>query len=129
MTSQVIRAEVQLSKTSSASENCETTEVQAKKNAGKPGKAENEANKSRSSSQDLKAGQQAEKNKQQSGSDEDSKTGKVKGGYDSDGKPKDDKLKSGNADKSEKLDKLDGSDEDQEEGQQAFGMLSKRSLM
>jgi hypothetical protein len=127
----VTRAEARSSKTFSASENREATEVQAKKNAENPGKAEKEANKSGSSSQDLQAGQQAEEHKPQSGAGKGSKTGKVKGGYDSDGKLKDDKLKSGRADKSEKLDKSDGSDEDEdeEEGQQAFGMLSKRSLM
>jgi hypothetical protein len=91
--------------------------------------AEKEANKSGSSSQDLKSGRQAEEHKRQSGAGEDSKTGKINGGHDSDGKPKDDKLKSGKVEKSEKSDKSNGTDEEEEEGQQAFGMLSKRSLI
>lgn len=128
-TSQVTLAEVQSSKTSSANDNREATAQQARKNSEKPGKAEKEANKSGNSSQDLKAGRQAEEHKPQSGAGDDSKTGKIKGGHDSDGKPKDDKLKSGKVDKSEKSDKSNGTDDEEEEGPQAFGILSKMSLI
>jgi hypothetical protein len=70
-----------------------------------------------------------------SGANEDSKTGKVKGGHDESGQPKDDKLKGnqkggktegkkdGKSDKESKSEKPEDDEENEEEdkGQQAFG--------
>jgi len=86
-------AETQSSKTSSSNENREATAGQSRKAAEKPGKAEKEANKSGGSSQDNKPGLAVDSKNPEKDSDKDSKTGKIKGGHDESGQPKDEKVK------------------------------------
>jgi hypothetical protein len=123
--SRVSHAEAQSSKTTPANDDREATARRARKEALESGKAEKNANQQGSTSQDTKPEQQHKSPKPESGADTDSKTGKIKGGHDSDGTPKDEKLKSGKKEsKSDKEDKKseDESDE-QDQGEQAFSIL------
>jgi hypothetical protein len=135
--SQTSHAEVQSTKTQPQNENRELTASASRKDAQKEGKAEKSANKAGGSSQDGKPERAVAEKKPSSGADEDSKTGKVKGGHDESGQPKDDKLK-GKGGKIEKDDKKkeehsakdeekqadsqDDEDEEEQQGQQAFSI-------
>jgi len=113
-------AETQSSKTSSANENREATAGQSRKAAENPGKAEKEANKSGGSSQDNKPGLAVDSKKPEKDADKDSKTGKIKGGHDENGQPKDENLKEkagGNKD----VGKKDGGNKDEGKGHEKSG--------
>ena len=122
-------AEVQSTKTQSQNENRELTASASRKAAEKEGKAEKEGHQTGGSSQDNKPEKAVAEKKPQKGADEDSVTGKVKGGQDESGQPRDEKLrgKGGKISKDEKKDdKKDDKTEDsqneeqEEQGQQAF---------
>jgi hypothetical protein len=99
-------AEVQSTKTQSQNENRELTASASRKAAEKDGKAEKESHQTGRSSQDNKPEKAVAEKKPQKGADEDSATGKVKGGHDESGQPKDDRLR-GKGGKISKDDKND----------------------
>jgi mitochondrial intermembrane space import and assembly protein 40 len=138
--SQASHAEVQSTKTQPQNENRELSASASRKDAQKEGKAEKSANKAGGSSQDGKPERAVAEKNPSSGADEDSKTGKVKGGHDESGQPKDDKLKGkgGKIEKDEKkkeehstkdeekqADSQDEEDEEEQQGQQAFSIASR----
>lgn len=84
---------MQSSKTQPQNENRELSASASRKAASEPGKAEKEAHKSGGSSHDNKPESAVGAKKPESGADEDSQTGKFKGGHDEQGKPKDERLK------------------------------------
>jgi hypothetical protein len=101
----------------------------------KGGKAEKTAHQAGESSQDGKPERAVAEKKPSSGADEESSTGKIRGGHDESGQPKDEKLRAAKAgkddekksEKQEEQDVKQGSqDEDGEEegqqGQQAFSI-------
>lgn len=144
--SRATHAEVQSTKTQPQHENRELTASAARKDVLKEGKAEKTAHQAGGSSQDGKPERAVAEKKPSSGADEESKTGKIRGGHDESGQPKDEKLrakgaaKAGKDDdekKSEKQEEQDGKqgsqeDDDEEEGQQgqqAFSIHPQLSVV
>jgi len=136
--SRATHAEVQSTKTQPQHENRELTASAARKDVLKEGKAEKTAHQAGGSSQDGKPERAVAEKKPSSGADEEAKTGKIRGGHDESGQPKDEKLrakgaaKAGKDDekKSEKQEEQDGKhgsqdddgEEEGQEGQQAFSI-------
>lgn len=108
-------AEVQSSKTSSAHENRELTASASRKAGEEEGKTA--ANKAGGSPQDHKAARGVGYEKPEDGASGESRTGKVNGGHDESGQPKDERIrKAKSGEKSEKMkeEKKDGAEKKKE---------------
>lgn len=124
----------QSSKTASGSENRELAVGASRKQGEKSGKAEKQGNRAGGgSSRDNKPGHETNAKKPESGANEESKTGKVKGGHDEKGQPKDETVKNKSGKTTEgKTDETQKGDEHQNEengDEEQGGAIGKSPLL